>query len=41
MFKGFPTKKVKCPQEKKKKEETKYTLAFHAEGKKVSRILEN
>ena len=28
-------KKVKCPKEKKKKEEeTKYSLAFHAEGKK-------
>ena len=26
--------KVKCPNEEKKKE-TKYTLAFHAEGKKV------
>ena len=38
MFKGFPTqttKKVKCP--KKKKEETKYTLAFHAEGKKIEK----
>ena len=34
MFKDFPTqtnqpKKVKCPEKK----ETKYTLAFHAEGK--------
>ena len=37
MFKDFPTKitqKVKCPKkETKEKEETKYTLAFHAEGK--------
>ena len=31
MFKGIPTKKVKCPKER---EETKYILAFHAEGKK-------
>ena len=27
-----PLKKVKCPN--KKEEETKYILAFHAEGKK-------
>ena len=27
------TKKVKCPKKEKKEEETKYTLAFHAEGK--------
>ena len=32
------TKKVKCPKEKKKKEEeTNYTSAFHAEGKKLLR----
>ena len=35
------TKKVKCPkkEEKKKEKETKYTLAFHAEGKKMTHIL--
>ena len=35
-FQRFPnSKKVKCPKKKeeKEKEETKYTLAFHAEGK--------
>ena len=31
------TKKVKCPKEKEK--ETKYTLAFHAEGKKEMKII--
>ena len=34
MFKGFPTPKVESPKEK----ETKYTLAFDAEGKKDSRL---
>ena len=36
MFKGFPSQtpqKVKCPKKEKKEKETKYTLAFHAEGK--------
>ena len=31
--KRFPTPRVKSPQEEEKKE-MKYTLAFHAEGKK-------
>ena len=39
MLKGFQPKKVKCPKEKKEEEEeTKYTLAFHAEGKKASTV---
>jgi len=32
--KGFQLQKVKSPQEKKEEKEMKYTLAFHAEGKK-------
>ena len=32
--KRFPTPKVKIPQEKEEKKEMKYSLAFHAEGKK-------
>ena len=36
IFQGFPTPKVKSPKEEK---ETKYTLTFHAEGKKnISKI---
>ena len=33
--KGFQLPKVKIPQEKKK---MKYTLAFHAEGKKLTTL---
>ena len=32
--KGFQLPKVKSPQEENEKKEMKYTLAFHAEGKK-------
>ena len=34
-------KKVKCPKKKKveEKKETKYTLAFHAEGKKQAALV--
>ena len=38
--KAFQILKVKSPQEKKKKKEMKYTLAFHAEGKKQKRKTE-
>ena len=31
--KGFPLPKVKSLQKEKKEKETKYTLAFHEEGK--------
>ena len=36
--KRFPTQKVKSPQEEEK--EMKYSLAFHAEGKKLSYLFE-
>ena len=39
VFQPKQLKKVKCPKKKKEEEEeTKYTLAFHAEGKKVSEL---
>ena len=36
--KGFQLPKVKSPQKKKEEKEMKYTLAFHAEGKKNEKL---
>ena len=35
--KGFQLPKVKSPKKEKEKD-TKYTLAFHAEGKKLTQL---
>ena len=36
--KVFQLPKVKSPQKEEEEKETKYTLAFHAEGKKISYV---